>query len=125
MKQAIFTDALPTVEAMTEIGTPAARARSISRRVHPAVSQPMHASVPMVVQEQFVYHQSMDAPLSGNGQYSAEESASRIAAAIGEPARARMLYCLLDGHARTSTELALVAEVSPSTASVHLAQLRE
>jgi hypothetical protein len=36
-----------------------------------------------------------------------------------------MLYCLLDGHARTSTELALVAEVSPSTASVHLAQLKD
>lgn len=49
---------------------------------------------------------------------------SRIAAAIGEPARARMLYCLLDGHARTSTELALVAEVSPSTASVHLNRLK-
>ncbi len=54
-----------------------------------------------------------------------EESVSRIASAIGEPARARMLYCLLDGHARTSTELALVAEVSPSTASVHLSQLRD
>ena len=46
--------------------------------------------------------------------------AARVAAAIGEPARAAMLYCLLDGRARTSTELALVAEVSPSTASVHL-----
>ena len=40
-----------------------------------------------------------------------------IAAAIGEPARARMLYCLVDGRARTSTELAVVAEVTPSTAS--------
>ncbi len=49
---------------------------------------------------------------------------SGVAAAIGEPARARMLYCLLDGHARTSTELATVAEVSPSTASVHLALLK-
>jgi len=36
-----------------------------------------------------------------------------------------MLYCLVDGHARTSTELALVADVSPSTASVHLAHLKE
>jgi DNA-binding transcriptional ArsR family regulator len=35
-----------------------------------------------------------------------------------------MLYSLLDGHARTSTELAVVAEVSPSTASVHLNRLR-
>jgi len=48
---------------------------------------------------------------------------SRIAAAIGEPARARMLNCLMDNHARTSTELAVVAEVSPSTASVHLNRL--
>jgi DNA-binding transcriptional ArsR family regulator len=48
-----------------------------------------------------------------------------IAAAIGEPARARMLYCLMDGRARTSTELAVVAGVSPSTASVHLTRLRD
>lgn len=46
-----------------------------------------------------------------------------VAAAIGEPARARMLYCLVDGRARTSTELAVVAEVTPSTASVHLQKL--
>lgn len=50
---------------------------------------------------------------------------SDIAAAIAEPARTRMLYCLMDGHARTSTELAVVAEVSPSTASVHLSRLLE
>lgn len=54
-----------------------------------------------------------------------EIGAASIAAAIGEPARARMLYCLLDSHARTSTELAIVAEVSPSTASVHLARLKQ
>jgi DNA-binding transcriptional ArsR family regulator len=54
----------------------------------------------------------------------ADAAVSRIAAAIGEPARARMLYCLMDGHARTSTELAVVAEVSPSTASVHLSRLK-
>ncbi len=47
-----------------------------------------------------------------------------IAAAIGEPARARILYCLMDSHARTSTELAVVAGVSPSTASVHLQRLK-
>jgi len=51
-------------------------------------------------------------------------AAAGIAAAIGEPARARMLYCLMDNHARTSTELAVVAEVSPSTASVHLNRLK-
>jgi len=48
---------------------------------------------------------------------------SRIAAAVGEPARVRMLHSLIDGHARTSTELAVVAEVSPSTASAHLNRL--
>jgi hypothetical protein len=30
----------------------------------------------------------------------------------------------MDGHARTSTELAIVAQVSPSTASVHLTRLK-
>jgi DNA-binding transcriptional ArsR family regulator len=55
----------------------------------------------------------------------ADAGVSRIASAIGEPARARMLYCLLDGRARTSTELAIVGEVSPSTASVHLTRLKE
>src|SRR5215831_6627689 len=54
-----------------------------------------------------------------------DSALARIAAAIAEPARARMLGQLLDGHARTSTELAAIAEVTPSTASVHLARLRE
>jgi DNA-binding transcriptional ArsR family regulator len=53
-----------------------------------------------------------------------DDSASRIALAIGEPARARMLYCLLDNRARTSTELAVIAAISPSTASVHLNRLK-
>lgn len=57
--------------------------------------------------------ESDDAPIAG------------IAAAIAEPARARMLCRLLDGHARTSTELAAVAGVTASTASVHLAKLTE
>jgi DNA-binding transcriptional ArsR family regulator len=48
---------------------------------------------------------------------------SAVAAAIGEPARARMLLCLMDGHSRTSTELAIVAGVTPSTASAHLKRL--
>jgi len=52
------------------------------------------------------------------------EVASGIAAAIGEPARARILYSLMDGRARTGTELAVVAEVSPSTASAHLNRLK-
>jgi DNA-binding transcriptional ArsR family regulator len=48
---------------------------------------------------------------------------STIAAAIGKPARARMLSALMDGRALTATELALEAGVMPSTASSHLAQL--
>jgi DNA-binding transcriptional ArsR family regulator len=59
-----------------------------------------------------------------NIEHYADAEVSRIAAAIGEPARARMLFCLMDGHARTSTELSVVAEVSPSTASVHLNRLK-
>jgi DNA-binding transcriptional ArsR family regulator len=54
-----------------------------------------------------------------------DSAVSRIAAAIGEPARTRMLFSLMDGHARTSTELAMVADVSPSTASAHLNRLKE
>lgn len=59
-----------------------------------------------------------------NARTEPELALSRIAAAIGEPARARILCCLLDGRARTSTELAAVAEVTPSTASVHLNRLK-
>lgn len=78
----------------------------------------------IAVHEYFAYHQTMNVKDRGNvGEYG-DAAASRIAAAIGEPARARMLYCLMDGHARTSTELAIVAEVSPSTASVHLNRLK-
>jgi DNA-binding transcriptional ArsR family regulator len=67
----------------------------------------------------FVYHQTMDVDKDPDA------AVSRIAAAIGEPARARMLYCLVDGRARTSTELSMVAEVTPSTASVHLQRLKK
>jgi DNA-binding transcriptional ArsR family regulator len=50
-------------------------------------------------------------------------SIADIASAIGEPARARMLSSLMDGRARTATELAVIAGVSASTASVHLQRL--
>ena len=50
---------------------------------------------------------------------------SQVAAAIAEPARTRMLCALMDGHARTSTELASIADVSASTASAHLAKLKQ
>jgi DNA-binding transcriptional ArsR family regulator len=54
-----------------------------------------------------------------------DTAVSRAAAAIAEPARTRMLYCLMDGRARTSTELAVVAGVTPATASVHLERLKQ
>jgi DNA-binding transcriptional ArsR family regulator len=50
---------------------------------------------------------------------------SQVAAAIAEPARTKILCSLMDGHARTSTELAAIADVSASTASAHLAKLKE
>lgn len=50
---------------------------------------------------------------------------AKLAAAIAEPARTKILCALMDGRARTSTELAVIAEVTPSTASVHLSKLRE
>jgi DNA-binding transcriptional ArsR family regulator len=58
-------------------------------------------------------------------EHHADAAISRIAASIGQLARVRMLYCLMDGHARTSTELAMVADVSPSTASAHLNRLKK
>lgn len=74
-------------------------------------------SVPVVQRQHFVYDETMDAAHP-------EIAVARIAAAIGEPARARMLYALMDGHARTSTELAVIGGVSASTASVHLSRLK-
>ena len=59
-----------------------------------------------------------------NAEDGTDAGVSAIAAAIGEPARARILYSLVDGHARTSTELSVVAKVSPSTTSVHLDRLK-
>ena len=55
---------------------------------------------------------------------SVDAAVARIASAMGEPARARMLFCLMDGRARTSTELAVVAAVAPPTASAHLNRLK-
>ena len=54
----------------------------------------------------------------------ADASVASIAAAIGEPARVKMLYCLLDRRARTATELAAAGDITASTASAHLERLR-
>jgi DNA-binding transcriptional ArsR family regulator len=48
-----------------------------------------------------------------------------IAGLLGDPTRARMLTALLDGRARTATELALDGGVTASTASIHLARMTE
>jgi DNA-binding transcriptional ArsR family regulator len=50
---------------------------------------------------------------------------SRVAALMGEPARANMLTALMDGRALTASELAAVAGVALPTASGHLAQLAD
>lgn len=52
-----------------------------------------------------------------------DDQFSQLASLIGEPARARMLWNLLDGRAFTATELAMMAEVSPQSASMHLNKL--
>lgn len=52
-------------------------------------------------------------------------SLARIAALIGDPARALMLAALMDGRSRTAGELAQAAGVTPQTASAHLAKLAD
>jgi DNA-binding transcriptional ArsR family regulator len=52
-----------------------------------------------------------------------EEKFVELTALICEPTRAKMLWNLLDGRAYTASELALVADVSPTAASNHLAKL--
>jgi DNA-binding transcriptional ArsR family regulator len=64
---------------------------------------------------------SMDAPTF----LSLDEALASLGSVLAEPARARMLCALMDGRAHTATELALVAEISPSTASGHLARLQD
>lgn len=48
-----------------------------------------------------------------------------IAAAMADGSRARMLCTLMDGRSFTAKELAVDAGISPQTASVHLARLRD
>ncbi|MET4141387.1 winged helix-turn-helix domain-containing protein [Pedobacter sp. UYP1] len=51
------------------------------------------------------------------------ENLASVAGLIGEPARIKMLWALMDGKAYTATELALVAGVSPQSASMHLGKM--
>ncbi|WP_372570614.1 ArsR/SmtB family transcription factor [Ruegeria jejuensis] len=50
---------------------------------------------------------------------------ARIAALIGDPARANMLGALMSGKALTASELAHEAGITPQTASSHLRKLLE
>lgn len=127
MKQVMVIGILSDAGLAGESPKPSAHAAAVaaiapmaSRRVMFAVevwAPRTSGNMPVAEHAHFVYDQSMNVE-------SADATVSRIAAAIGEPARARMLYCLADGRARTSTELAVVADVSPSTASVHLQRLK-
>ena len=54
---------------------------------------------------------------------SAEPNLAEVALLIGEPARATMLLALLGGLALPAGELAARAQVTPQTASAHLARL--
>jgi DNA-binding transcriptional ArsR family regulator len=54
-----------------------------------------------------------------------DQQFAAIASLIGEPARASMLWSMLDGRAYTAGELALMANISPQSASNHLTKLME
>ena len=58
-----------------------------------------------------------------SAQPDTDAAIATLAAVMGEPTRARILVSLLDGRARTGTELGAIAEVGASTVSVHLQRL--
>src|SRR5690606_12198307 len=70
-------------------------------------------SVPLAGAPCFGYHRNMpDMP-----------DLAAVAALVSDPTRGRMLTALMDGRARTATELALAGDVAAPTASSHLARL--
>lgn len=48
-----------------------------------------------------------------------------IAVLVGEPARIKILWALMDGKAHTATELSMIADISPQSASMHLGKLTD
>jgi len=52
-----------------------------------------------------------------------EDQFIKTASLIGDPTRATILWTLLDGRAFTATELAVAAQTSPQSISMHLAKL--
>jgi DNA-binding transcriptional ArsR family regulator len=55
----------------------------------------------------------------------ADAAVAPVAALLADPARVAMLFALSDGREVSAGELALLAGVTRSTASVHLARLVE
>src|SRR5438045_3547872 len=68
-----------------------------------------------VEHQQFGYHRSMNA----------EPDLVRIAGAVGDTTRIRMLSLLMEGRALTAKELALGSGVEPGTATSHLRRLQD
>src|SRR3982750_1171786 len=54
-----------------------------------------------------------------------EELFVSLTSLICEPSRAKMLWNLLDGRAYTASELAIVSDISATSASNHLSKLLE
>src|SRR6202012_3360802 len=89
---------------------------SNARRVY---SRDMAAAAPA--------HETEDIPMinpltDAAGQF---PGLSRIGALLADPRRAAMLWALMDGSARPAGELTLIAGLSPSAASAHLARLTD
>ena len=58
-------------------------------------------------------------------RYMTAPQLAEIAALVGDPARANILSTLFDGRALTATELSYAANVTPQTASGHLAKMTQ
>ena len=56
-------------------------------------------------------------------EFEMDEQFARLASLIGEKARAKMLWHLLDGRAYTALELAIIADISKQSCSNHLKKL--
>jgi DNA-binding transcriptional ArsR family regulator len=67
----------------------------------------------------------IETPVIAPGAPASEADIARVAAAIGDSSRAKVLLALADGRVMPATALAAEAGVSPSTISGHLTRLRE
>jgi DNA-binding transcriptional ArsR family regulator len=64
-------------------------------------------------------------PVTLNDEQNHFPGLSRIGALLADAGRAAMLWALMDGSARPAGELTMIAGLSPSAASAHLARLTE